>query len=404
MINKKLIIAWICHFTNKEVQDILKSKKRINEMAPWIPSLAMLFESRDDIDLHIVAPHIHIKSIRQFTLRNVHYHFFNPNIYFYRWNLLDLFDFNLRTEFIFNKLIIRYFIITIKPDLIHLHGAENAYYSSSVFQFKDKYPVLVTLQGFLHKVVGKNCNRILKKRVDCELKIYKTFNHFGIRTVTMGKVVQEINPNAVLHWHGYVMKEILQKKNIVTDKKYDLVFFARIDKIKGIEDLLQAVSIIKKLKEEISALIIGSASTDYLIKLKGLCKTLGIDKNITWAGFLPTQADVHDAASKAKICVLPVQYEMISGTIIESMLLKIPVVAYNVGSIHEVNGKEEVISLVEKDNLDELTQAILILLKDEKLYAERADRGYNRALEILDSSNVLDDLLKAYKEVIDDFK
>ena len=219
----------------------------------------------------------------------------------------------------------------------------------------------------------------------------------------MGKVVKELNPNAVLHWHGYGMKVAMQEKNLGKEKKYDLVFFSSISKIKGVEDLLKVVSIIIKQKEDISSLIIGAASKDYLAKLKELCGTLGIEKNITWAGFLPTQADVHEAASEAKICVLPVQYDMIPGTIIESMLLKIPVVSYNVGSIHEVNEKEEVISLVDKDNINGLVEAIMALLKNEKLYKERAEKGYIRALEMHNYSKVSDDLLKAYREVIADF-
>jgi glycosyltransferase involved in cell wall biosynthesis len=130
---------------------------------------------------------------------------------------------------------------------------------------------------------------------------------------------------------------------------------------------------------------------------------LGIENNVTWAGFLPAQADVHEAASEARICVLPVQYDMIPGTIIESMLLKIPVVAYNVGSIHEVNEKEEVISLVDKDDINGLVEAVMAILKNEKEYKERAEKGYKRVIEMIDIKNVYADILKAYTEVIADF-
>lgn len=399
-MNRKIKVVWICHFTNKEVQDILKPRKIIDEMAPWIPFLVKVLENQNDIELHIVAPHKYISGIKQFILRNIHYHFFNPDIYIYRWNLLDIFNFNLKTKYIHNKVIIWYIVNKIKPDIIHLQGAENAYYSSAIFQFKDKYPILITLQGFLHKVTGLNSSKYDRKRVECELKIYKTFNHFGIRTKTMGKVVHDINPNAVMHWHGYGLKIATSEKYFGKYKKYDIVYFARIDKIKGIEDLLQTIPLIKKQKEDINLLIIGPASPDYLVMLKELCRTLGIENNVTWTGFLPAQADVHDAASEAKVCVLPVKYDMIPGTIIESMMIKVPVVAYNVGSIFEVNEKEEIISLVEKDDIEGLVEAIMLLLKDKNIYKERSEKGYKRAIEMLDNSNVYNDLLKAYREVI----
>ena len=403
-MNEKLIVVWICHFSNQEIQKILKPSKWNGETAPWITSLAKVLEEQDSVELHIVSPHEYIRGIKQFNIRGVHYYFFNAYIPFWGRHWPRIFKFDNWSDFTFNKLKIKKIIKSISPDIIHLQGAENAYYSSSIFQFKEEYPILVTVQGFLHKVSGRNCSSQIRKNLECEIKIFKTFDHFGIRTETMGKVVQELNPNAILHWHGYGIKISLPGKNIGKEKKYDLVFFARITKIKGIENFLEVVSIIKRQKEDISSLIIGSASNDYLVKLKGLCRTLDIEKNITWAGYLLTQAEVHEAASESKICVLPVQYDEIPGTIIESMLLKIPVVAYNVGSIHEINEKEEVISLVDKDNVNGLVENIMLLLKDEKLYQERADKGYKRVVEMLDNSKVLDDLLKAYKEVIADFK
>jgi glycosyltransferase involved in cell wall biosynthesis len=400
---KRLKVAWICHFTDKEVQDILKPWKRIREMAPWIPSLAKVLENQEAIELHIVSPHEYLSGYKQFTLRGVHYHFFNAHIPFWGRHWPGFFKFDYWSDFTYNKFKVKRIIRKINPDILHLQGAENAYYSSTIFQFKDKYPILVTLQGFLHKLADKNSSMQVRRRIECELKIYNTFQHFGIRTETMGKVVQSINSNAVPHWHGYGIKIALPEKKITTEKKYDLVFFARISQSKGIEDLLRAVSLLKNQKEDISLLVMGSVSSDYLAKLKELCRTLGIENNITWAGFLPTQADVHEAVSEAKITVLPAHYDMIPGTIIESMLLKIPVVAYNVGSIHELNNKEEVISLVNKDDIAGLAEAIMLLLKDEKLYEERAEKGYKRVVEMLDNSNVFADLLKAYREVIADF-
>ena len=402
-MDKKLKIVWICDFSNKEVQEKMNPTKILPETSPWIPFLAKVLEDRNDIELHIIAQHKFINKATRFILRNIHYHFFNPNINIYKWNLLDLYNFNCRTNYLYSKMIVNRIVDKIKPDLIHLQGAENAYYSSAIFQFKNKYPILVTIQGFMHKGDTNNYNFHDYNRMECELKILKSFNHFGIRTKTMGRVVQDINPNAILHWHGYGVSIGIHENTPYKKKKFDLVYFARIKKAKGIEDLLKAIAILQKQKGDISSLIIGSGSLEYLKKLKDLCKILDIEKNITWAGFLPTQTDVHKVAQQAKICVLPVQYDIIPGTIIESMLLRIPVVSYNVGSIHEVNEKEEVISLVEKDNVAGLAEAIMKLLEDDLLYKQRMEKGYYRALEILDNSNVLDDLLSAYRETISDF-
>jgi len=65
-MRKKLTIAWICHFTNSEIQHIIKPWNRINEIAPWITQLAKLFESEKRIELHIISPHEYIRGIQEF--------------------------------------------------------------------------------------------------------------------------------------------------------------------------------------------------------------------------------------------------------------------------------------------------------------------------------------------------
>ena len=186
------------------------------------------------------------------------------------------------------------------------------------------------------------------------------------------------------------------------DKKFDLVFFARMSKDKGIEDLLRAVSIIKKHKPDISLCAIGGGKPDYF---KNLASDLGIEKNVFWAGFLQIQEEVHKLASIARISVLPTYHDIIPGTIIESMFIKLPVVAYNVGSIHEVNKHRMIISLVTKGDIEALANAILGLLKDENLQKRRANLGYQRAIEMFTTSNdeIRENLFEAYRAVINDF-
>lgn len=397
-------VAWICHFSNKEVQDILKPSRRINEMAPWIPALAEKFEEQKNIELHIISPHEYIINYKYFIIRGIHYHFFNPHIPLWGRHWPGFFKFDFITNFFINKLIVKRIINRIRPDIINLHGAENAYYSSTIFQFKNKFPILITIQGFLFKISADNNDFQTRKRINCEIDIYKNFIHFGIRTITMGNEIKQLNFDASLHWHSYVVKISTPLEQINTSKRYDVVYFARISKSKGIEDLLHSISMIKKTRNDISVLIIGSASSNYLSDLKKLSHKLGIENNLHWAGFLPSQEEVHKAASEARISVLPAYYDIISGTIIESMLLKIPVIAYNVGSIHEVNAKEEILFLIEKNNIQGIADTILQLLNDDKLCKNRSEKGYYRALEILNDDKVISDLLKCYDDVICAFK
>jgi len=394
---QKIKVVWLCYFTNNFVQDQLKPTKRIDEFAPWISSLIKLFENSNDIELHVVSQHKWISGYKSFENNSVYYHFYNAGIPVIGRQWPGFFELDLWTDFYAQKSSVKKIIKKVNPDIIHLHGAENDF-SASALQFHKKYPVFVTVQGFIHQSSFKS--KRIQNRIDKEFEVYNTFNHIGFRTETMGKEIKKINSSAKLLWHDYPLKPITP---LEVSKKYDLVFFARLSRDKGIHDLLKALSIIKTDRPEISLCVMGGGKTD---ALKQFADELNISDNIYWAGFLPTQDDVHRLASQAKISVLPTYHDIISGTIIESLFLKLPVVAYNAGSIHEVNKNEEIISLVEIGDVNGLVKVIQQLLADQKLLKEKADKGFERVFEMFGSNNdkVKKDLLNAYNIVINDFK
>ena len=396
MKNKKLKVVWFCYFTNQFVQDKIRSLKRINEFGPWISSLIPLFENDDTVELHVVSQHRWIRGYKSIQSKGVTYHFFNAGIPVIGRHWPGFFRFDVWSDFLVTKMYFSRIIKKINPDIIHLHGAENEF-SVAIIKFHNKYPVFITIQGFFFKSPSKKS--ITYKKSQNELQIIKMFNHFGYRTNTMGEEIKAINKNAILHWHMYPFQT---KLPVEENKKYDLVFFARVSKDKGIGDLLQAVSIVKKVKPDISLCVIGGGKLG-IWKVKA--KELDLSGNVHWAGFLPTQMDVYNMASSARICVLPTYHDIIPGTIIESLFMKLPVVSYDVGSIHEINAYEKLIFLVEKFNINGLAESILLLLDDDKLRKETAEKGYVRAMEMFNAGNdkIKSDLLRAYNEVIEDF-
>lgn len=396
MQGEKLKVLWLCYFSNSEIQDQIKPYKRIGEFAPWINNMIKLFENDEEVELHVVSQHEWIAGYKHFIKNGVNYYFINKGIPIIGRHWPGFFRFDLWSDLFHTKKIIAGIVKKIRPEIIHMHGTENVF-CTVITQFYHKYPVFITVQGFIHKSTVQDM--VAKKRSKKELEIVKMFSHFGYRTKTMGKDIKVINPNAVLHWHNYPIQTI---RPIINQKKYDLVFFARVTVDKGIVDLLKAVSLIRKKKPNITLCVIGGGKLDPFIKL---ALELKINENIFWAGFLPSQEDVHKLASKAKISVLPTYEDLIPGTIIESLLLGLPIVAYDVGSIHEVNEQEKIISLVEKFDINGLAEAILLLLNDITMQEEIAEKGYKRAQElfVIGNNKIKADILHAYNEVINEF-
>jgi len=388
-------VVWICHFSNLEIQKKLQLRRKISSFAPWITYTTQVFEQQRDVTLHVISPHRYITGVQRFEIRGVKYYFFNPNMPILGRQWPGFFKWDKWTNYSHNKQTVMRIIDEIKPEIIHLQGAENPYYSTTVLPLMGRYPIVVNIQRFDKNIFAQNDTRSIN-----EQSILTNARNISIRTKTMHNDISEYLPDSRLFWVKYSMPEY---RPITVKKEYDVVFFAQVGKAKGIEDLLDAVAILKQHIKNLKMCVIGSVSKSYATYLQEKARTLGISDTIIWKGRLPELSDVHLEASKAKVSVLPTYNDIISGTIIESMQLGLPVVSYKTGSIPELNEDRENVLLSDKGDIDGLANNILRLLTDDELYKTMSRRGIECIRERYSNQNVLQQHLDCYREVIADF-
>ncbi len=393
--SKKLKVVWLCHFANQEMTNYFNTPG-VNEMTPWINNLIDLFKTRTDVDLHIVAPNVFTNRNCSFVKESVNYHFYPLRLPLIPKKVNTLFKLLFGTDYKFIKSQISKIIHKIDPDIIHLHGAENPYYSAGILPLIGEYPALLTIQGFARK--ASSINKEVKKRIAYEELIIKNIKYFGVRTGDMKEVLLSLNPKAKFFFHNYPFT--IPKHTKSNESTFDIIFFARISKDKGIEDLLQAMKLMKRVKPDISLMVIGSASKSYLLKLQLMCRQLQITTNVKFLGFMKTQNDIYKIAVKAKICVLPSYHDINPGTIIESMYMKLPVVTYNVTGMSELNEKKNTVMLVEQRNVNQLAEKTIQLLKNTDLQNTLAQNAYTYAQERFNNNNIPNDILNAYQSIL----
>ncbi|MBU0460076.1 MAG: glycosyltransferase family 4 protein, partial [Nanoarchaeota archaeon] len=340
-ISKKLKIVWICHFSNEETRNKLPLSKRRQyfDFAPWISNLIKAFEKIENVDLHVISPHRGLQQfIYQYKHKGVSYYFFKPDLPLIH-RIPAFLPLDKWTSFIRNRLIVRSLIKKIKPDIINLHGAENAYYSSTVLGLKKtNIPVYIAIQGIywnperFKEGVKKDETRIMIER-----KIHGEFKYFGIGAPFLMNLIKIDNSDAIFFLKQYPLSTNLLIDNHKENKEYDFVFFARIKQSKGIEDLFDALAKVKKEKSDVRLNIIGPCASDLLDSLKQKAKKLGITNNIVFTGYLPTLKEVYQEASKARFSVLPTKIEVMPGTVLESILLGLPVITCKVGGLPFLN-------------------------------------------------------------------
>lgn len=397
-INSILKVAWICHFSNSNIQKKLAVRKDMTEFAPWISLGIEEIKKRNDIELHVVSPHRWISGVRRFSDNNIHYHFFNSGIPLIGRHWPGFFRFDYYTGYYSNRFKIKKIIRAINPDIINLHGVENPYYSKSILDLKS-YPNLITIQGLKSLNSFNRRSKFEKSTICIEQKIIKDFYNFGIRAKFLQEYIGTLNPNAKFYWFKYPFKSNIESV-VPALKTYDCVFFASISKEKGIEDLISAIKLVKLSIPTISLKIIGRCDNDYKGYLLNRISQYGLLRNVEFLGFLPSHFEVHRIASEAKLSILPTYNDILPGTIIESLKARIPVIAYAANGVVDFNDQVEAIRLVNVGDIKELANQIIYLLKNSQERDKLVANGLKIANEYFNNTTEIDKMINSYKLII----
>jgi glycosyltransferase involved in cell wall biosynthesis len=390
-------VVWICAFANDEVKNILQSEKDF-VAAPWISELIGLFRNRTDIDLCIISPNYFNNKHEEFKLGNI-----KICLYQYRYSFLPHKAYNLTFNYNIATRSVLKIVHKLNPDLIHLHGSENPFYGASLLKLIDKFPTLVSIQGFI-SLSGKPKNVISQyirwNRIRFEQKINSKASFFVLSSTNDVNNLKGIKADAkiFINYYPTIVPEVTSSDCMI--KNYDIVYYARLDRNKGIEDLIRAMHILKETNPLINAILIGWGSDDYINYIKELIVSLDLKDNIKFAGFQKTQQDVFKLAVQAKVYVLPTHFDGVPGSIRESMYMRIPVVANAVGGIPSLNNDKECVTLVESQNIVELAEKIKLVLNDEVRTQQLVQNGYELILDKYDNEKIYQNFINIYKDML----
>lgn len=397
MDKKKLKVLWICHFTNNEIQSYLPLWKKKDEFAPWIPNILKGFESRDDIDLFVVSPHEFLKYSKLIKIRNINYYFIPVGIpllhrHWPRILRLDI----LSNFFIFNKKV-KTIVKKMKPDLINLFGAENAYYSSSVFDLIADYPIIVSIQGFISHFKDVNGMSLeLNKRIAVEEKILTIIKYFS-GEIDSSHIISKYNPHHKFYELSFPVNEQIVTTTKVSEKIYDCLYVGKLVISKGSEDFIRIVYELKKKRPNIYACMIGQGN---IIPLKDLASKLNLNQNINFLGFVESQRELFKYIKSSRVFLVPTHIDRLPSTIREAMFLKVPVIAYSTGGIPYINEKGKNICLVKTGDYNEMVNKTIELLENPKLASELVENAYIYAQKEFSLSVNVERFMNTYKEII----
>ena len=301
-----------------------------------------------------------------------------------------------------------------KPDVIHTIGLRS--YQSIVAwrtSKKLKIPLIISDQGGLTTHPFFNESGLLLKI------LYRVQNYFIkkiIKHATTISVANEYEKAIFLDLdkkskvqiirNGVNLETLVSKVNFKEKYKINskfILFVGRFSKSKGIENLINALNIIKneKIISDVRLVIMGvnfgfEQKMEELVERFDLSEKIMIIKN-------PPREDVISACGESEFLILPSQWELSPLVPLESFAFKKPVISTRSHGIPFTVQDDKTGILVEPENSEELSKAIIKLLQDDNLRERLGMCGYEFVHEECNCISIAKNSLRLYEKVLKNY-
>lgn len=168
----------------------------------------------------------------------------------------------------------------------------------------------------------------------------------------------------------------------------------RLDPVKGIDDLLEAFTIVNQTHNT-HLIIVGEGPKSQ--QLQALARKMGVSDRVHWTGY---RADVHRLLPAIDIFVQPSVHEGMAMTILEAMAASLPVVGTAVGGTPEVIVDGETGQLVPPGEPTALANAIMILLENPETRRRMGQAGQQRVKQRFSVEEMVQRTEQLYEDLL----
>ena len=419
-MDKKIKVVWICSFSNSKMRERLnlkpsfpmkligkllgKNYSHLYDFAIWNTNAIEEMENREDVDLHVVCPVRNLNKKKVcYDEKGVHYYFFreeNSNIL--RFIFHQIFT-RYTSKYIRNRKQIKYFITQIQPNIVHVMGAENPFYSLSILDVPHNIPTIVQLQALLDRIK----NNVKDKRTRCEYSKKGLLERLVInRADYIGTPLHEFK--------DYVLENIKPNANFLNitlamgnkidlsqrDTQYDFVYLAADISKAGIE-AIEAFAIAHKTMPSLTLDIVGGFDERFKNLLDNKIVEYNLTDVVTFEGMLPTHDDVIKQIRKSRFALLPLKMDLVPTTLREMMANGLGVVTTITDGTPDLNKKRESVLLSKQGDYKAMANNMIMLVNDEELQMRLIENAAKTEQEYLNNSLVIEEYCEAYRKCLD---
>ena len=190
--------------------------------------------------------------------------------------------------------------------------------------------------------------------------------------------------------------QLAAKTKTQSNSRIELVFVGSNWRLKGLDTLFRAITLLDDSQLPIHLTVIGSPSESTRTQYVSLAKKLSLSKQVTFAGRV-TRDELPRALANSDMLVLPSYEEALGLAAIEALATGIPVVASNVGGLPEVVRDRICGCLVQPGDVTELTNAIESVMRTPT--TESAVHNRQQFVERFGLQRLENELRSLYAEV-----
>jgi glycosyltransferase involved in cell wall biosynthesis len=312
-------------------------------------------------------------------------------------------------------------INSFKPDLIHIHGTENTF---GLIPETSGIPIVLSIQGILTVCLHKFFSGISRKELKRGISLFgnrflflfndyrylskleqdllkKTRYIFG-RTYWDRHVSTLLSPNAKYFHIDRVLRDNFYNNEWAKKRNNtcNIITTIRSNIYKGLETVIKAASLLNKTGINYKWHIAGLEPDDLLIKMMKK-KVKEVSDKITFRGRL-AEEEIINALLKADIFVNASHIENSPNGVAEALILGMPVIATHAGGTSTyINDRINGILIQDGDPWS-MAGAILELLKNEEFACELGRNARKAALKRHNPERISDNIVKAYKTIIEE--
>lgn len=274
---------------------------------------------------------------------------------------------------LFEWLAIMKLLMTGKYDLLHSHWILPQGFNGVLASLPLKIPHVITVHGSdAFALKGKLLSKFKRFSLTHAnaVTVNSSATHNQVLSIAPNITNLNLIPMGVTNAPSDNIRCQELRKKYKIEHSPLLIFVGRLVDVKGVEDLLYSLAILKAKYKKIQLLILGDGPLR--VPLESLANKLSINNNVVFKGWVESKeiinylkaADIFIGPSK---CSEDGSVEAQGISFIEAMQAGTPVIASNVGGIVDVIQHGKTGLLVEQSSPEQIASSVLRIINDKAL-------------------------------------